>query len=237
MWIKICANTSLQDALRAAEAGADAVGFVFAPSKRQVMPLQVGAITPELPYDLTQVGVFVSRDFDEIADTVRTAGLHGIQLHGGLDQPLVERLRAAFDRETFLIQTLHWPIEDDPAATAQALFDDYRAVSRQGLADAVLLDARTASASGGTGKTIDWERARAALAGERSGLRIILAGGLTPLNVAEAIRTLRPWGVDVASGVEAQPGKKDPARLRDFIQNARTAFAEIENRLPTPLSS
>jgi phosphoribosylanthranilate isomerase len=227
MWIKICANTSLQDSLQAAEAGADAVGFIFAPSPRLVTPRQVGAITPELPFDLTQIGVFVTHDPEEIASTVRTAGLHGIQLHGGLDLPLLEKVRGVFDREYFLIQTVHWVLDGD-TASEQTLLDEYRTVSRHGLADAVLLDAKTPTAAGGTGRAFDWERACAVLAGAPRGLRIILAGGLDPENISEAIRTLRPWGVDVATGVEQRPGKKDPARLQAFIRNARNAFAEIE---------
>lgn len=240
MWIKICANTTLRDALRAAESGADAVGFVFAPSPRQVAPHQVGAITPELPYDLTQIGVFVTHDFQEITATVRTAGLHGIQLHGGLDLPLLEKLRCECGHDYFLIQTLHWDLDADPAAAAQHLLDAYRAVARKGLVDAVLIDAKTAHASGGTGRTVDWARIRAVLFPEAvpaaaGGPRIILAGGLTPENVAEAITTLRPWGVDVASGVEERPGKKDPAKITAFLRNARAAFAAIEKpRTPFP---
>ena len=229
MWIKICANTTLRDALRAAEAGADAVGFVFAPSPRRVAPHQAAAIMPELPYDLTQVGVFQTHDFEEIAATVRTAGLHGIQLHGDPDLALAEKLRAEFGESMFVIQTLHWSVDRDPAASEETLLDEYRAVCRQRLVDAVLLDARTATASGGTGRTIDWARVRDLLAAEPLGLRIILAGGLNPDNVAEAIRTLRPWGVDVASGVETSPGNKDSALVQAFVRNARNAFAAIES--------
>jgi phosphoribosylanthranilate isomerase len=241
MWIKICANTTLRDALRAAESGADAVGFVFAPSSRQVSPHQVGAITTELPYDLTQIGVFVTHDFEEITATVRTAGLHGIQIHGGLDLPLLEKLRCECGHDYFLIQTLHWEVDTDPDASAQHLLAEYRAVARKGLVDAVLIDAKTATASGGTGRTVNWTLIHEVLFPEAmpaaaGGPRIILAGGLTPENVAEAITTLRPWGVDVASGVEERPGKKDSARVNAFIRNARTAFAEIEKpRTPFPV--
>ncbi len=232
MWIKICANTNLSDVQLAVDAAADAVGFVFAPSPRRVDPAQVAAINPGLPTDLTQIGVFRTQAFDEIEFALHTAGLHGVQLHGELDFQLAERLRNAFDSNFFLIQSLHWSLDRDPAASERTLRDELRAIGRHRAADAVLLDTRTAKASGGTGIAFDWERARDVLAAESGKLRIILAGGLNPANVAEAIRTLRPWGVDVASGVESFPGRKDPARVRAFIVAARAAFAEIENTTP-----
>ena len=230
MWIKICANTSLQDALLSAEAGADAIGYVFAHSPRQVTPRQIGAIAPELPFDLTQIGVFTTQAFDEIQFALHSAGLHGVQLHGELDFELAARLRSAFSSNFFLMQTLHWSLDSDPAESERKLRGELRAIGRHQAADAVLLDTRTATASGGTGKSFSWERAHDVLAAEAGKLRIVLAGGLHPGNVAEAIRTLRPWGVDVASGVELYPGKKNPALLHAFIRTARNAFAEIENQ-------
>ena len=231
MWIKICANTSLEDARSAAEAGADAVGFVFAAaSPRRVTTEQTAEIGPALPPDPTQVGVFLEHTLDDITAIVRGAGLHGVQLHGTFDPWIVESLRREFGHGLFLIQTLHWRVDEDASGSEARLLEDYRAVSRQDVVDAVLLDAKTSSAAGGTGKTLPWKRLRDVLAQERCGARIILAGGLTPENVAEAIQTLRPWGVDVASGVEQRPGKKDAARVEAFIRNARNAFAAIENR-------
>lgn len=233
MWVKICANTSLEDARLAAEAEADAVGFVFAESPRRVTAEQAAKIGPALPPDPTQVGIFVEHTFDEIAATVRQAGLHGIQLHGVFDPWVVDRLRREFGHRQFLIQTLHWRVDQEASASEAKLLAEYSAVSRQGIVDAVLLDAKTARAAGGTGRTLPWNRIREVLAQEPRGLRIILAGGLTPENVAEAISALRPWGVDVASGVEERPGKKDAARVEAFIRNARNAFAAIENRRAT----
>ncbi|HLJ78905.1 MAG TPA: phosphoribosylanthranilate isomerase, partial [Acidobacteriaceae bacterium] len=130
----------------------------------------------------------------------------------------------------FLMQTLHWRVEDEASASEATLLEQYAAVSRQGVVDAVLLDAKTSTAAGGTGRTLPWKRLRDVLSSEPRGLRIVLAGGLRPENVAEAIGTLRPWGVDVASGVEEMPGKKDPVRVEAFIRNARNAFAAIENK-------
>ncbi len=234
MWIKICGNTSLDDTTISVDAAADAVGFVFATSPRKVQAEHVTAITAKMPDDLTHVGVFQSRNLAEIVAAVRTAGLSGIQLHGGLDLALLEELRREFGDSQFLIQTLHWSVDADPATSEQALRDSMRAVVRQNLADAILLDARTAGTSGGTGRTIDWTRAREIVAGEAGRMRIILAGGLNPQNVAQAIQTVRPWGVDVSSGVERQPGKKDPVRVRAFIEAARIAFAGIENKHLVP---
>jgi phosphoribosylanthranilate isomerase len=229
MWIKICGNTNLQDTQLAAEAGADAVGFVFAPSPRRVTLSQISDIMPGLPEDLTRIGVFNTQNFDEIVSALRSAGLHGVQLHGELDFSLAEKLRNEFGAPLFLVQTLHWDLNRDPNRTEEKLRNELRAVTRHTNIDAVLLDTRTATASGGTGQAFNWERAHDVIAAEAGKLRIILAGGLTPENVAEAIQTLRPWGVDVATGVERHPGRKDPARVQAFITTARAAFAAIEN--------
>jgi phosphoribosylanthranilate isomerase len=235
MWIKICGNRTLDDVEPSVDAAADAVGFVFAPGPRQVKGEQVAALTPSLPRDLTQIGVFRNRDFAEIAYTVRTTGLNGVQLHGGLDLALAENLRREFGNGLFLIQSLHWRVDEEPEKSEQSLHEHIRVIRRQNIADAILLDARTSTASGGTGRTLPWTRAREVIAAEPGRMRIILAGGLTPENVTEAIGTLRPWGVDVSSGVERQAGSKDPARVRAFITAARTAFAAIENRPLAPV--
>jgi phosphoribosylanthranilate isomerase len=239
MWIKICGTTTLQDALLAADAGADAVGFVFAHSPRRVTMGQLSDIMGSLPEDLTSVGVFNTQNFDEIVSALRSAGLHGVQLHGELDFSLAEKLRREYGPHLFIIQTLHWNMNSDPARTEEKLRNELRAIARHSDIDAVLLDTRTASGSGGTGKTFDWKSAREVIAAEAGKLRIIVAGGLHPGNVREAIVTLRPWGVDVSSGVEFAPGKKHPEVLRDFIRAARFAFSEIEPppMLPTQVGS
>jgi phosphoribosylanthranilate isomerase len=231
MWIKLCANTTLEDALLAADAGADAIGFVFASSPRRVTAGQIAAIMPDLPPDVTRIGVFNTQDFDEIVFSLNTSGLHGVQLHGELDFSLAERLRNQYGPGFFMIQTLHWNLDSDPNRAEQKLRDELRAVARHSAIDAILLDTRAANTYGGTGKTFDWKRAQQVVGAETgSKLRLVLAGGLNPENVAEAIRTLRPWGVDVASGVESYPGRKDPARVAAFITAARAAFAAIENK-------
>jgi phosphoribosylanthranilate isomerase len=239
MWIKICGNTNLQDALLAADTGADAVGFVLAPSARRVTMGQMSEIVPDLPGDITSIGVFNTQDFDEIVSALRSAGLHGVQLHGELDFSLAEKLRREFGHRLFIIQTLHWNISGDPARAEEKLRNELRAIGRHDDIDAVLIDTRTTTASGGTGQAFDWKRAREVIAAEAGRLRIIIAGGLHSGNVREAIVTLRPWGVDVASGVESRPGRKSPEALQDFIRAARFAFLEIEPppMLPTQVGS
>ena len=212
LWIKICANTSLDDAQLAADAGADAVGFVFAPSKRCVTIERVAAIVPHLPSALEKIGVFAESAFEEIAATVEVCGLTGAQLHFDARPELPAALRARFGAELRIIRTVHFSEGVAPE------LPDHPHI------DAILVDSQTATATGGTGRTYDWARAAKTLFRRTEGRKpLIAAGGLTAENVAEAIATLRPWGVDVASGVEAAPGRKDPARLRAFIANARAA--------------
>lgn len=229
MWIKICANTSFADAQLAAESGADAIGFVFAPSPRQVSLEQAAAVASRLPDDITRIGVFQSAGFDAIAAAVRVAGLHGAQLHSAPDPALARRLRHEFGQRHFLVQTLHWRLAAAPEESSRQILEQLKALTEENTVDAVLLDTQTATASGGTGRTFDWKYAKQVLAcAAPTPLHLILAGGLTPANVREAILTLRPWGVDVASGVEARPGQKNPETLRAFIAAARSAFAEVE---------
>ena len=216
LWVKICGNTSLEDALLAAEAGADAVGFVFAPSPRQVTREQVEGIVSRLPDSLEKIGVFVDSSAEEIEATVRGCGLTGVQLHfnAGLEAP--GKLRERFGPKLRILRVVHY---------SQELADQASAVVNDKNVDAVLVDSRTAMAVGGTGIAFDWDSA-AAMLSKSSGLgsRTVVAGGLTPGNVAEAIRTLKPWGVDVVSGVEAAPGRKDPIKVRAFIANARGSW-------------
>jgi phosphoribosylanthranilate isomerase len=214
LWIKICANTSPADAKVAAEAGADAVGFVFAPSPRRVTAEQVAAIVPELPAEIEKIGVFVDASVDEIAATVETSGLSGVQLHWDAPPELPAALRARLGKRLKILGVVHF---DAAMAKSQA------AVAFDLNVDAILVDSRTVAAVGGTGKSYDWAEARRALFERAKELKLIAAGGLTPENVAEAIATLHPWGVDIVSGVEAAPGRKDAAKVRAFIENARAA--------------
>jgi phosphoribosylanthranilate isomerase len=219
LWIKICANTSLEDASLAVDAGADAVGFVFAPSPRRVTAAQVAAIVAHLPLAVEKIGVFVDVGLEEIEQTVRVSGLTGVQLHSDVGPDVPAQLRRSFGSAFRILRVMHF------GHTAQ---EQVTAIVQDANVDAILVDSRTATAVGGTGIAFDWQRARDTVfqyADLRQG-RLVVAGGLTPANVAEAIATLKPWGVDVVSGVEASHGRKDPIKLRDFIANARAADRE-----------
>jgi phosphoribosylanthranilate isomerase len=211
LWVKICGNTCVEDALMAAEAGADAVGFVFAASPRRVTVAQVAAIVPGLPESIEKIGVFVNAGLEEIAAAVQTCGLTGVQLHSDAGADVPARLRAEF-AGLRILRVVHFGA--DAAGMAAAYGADANV-------DAVLVDSRTATAVGGTGVAFDWNEARRTVF--REDARLVLAGGLTPENVVEAIATLRPWGVDVVSGVEAAPGRKDAEKVRAFVRNAREA--------------
>jgi phosphoribosylanthranilate isomerase len=215
LWIKICANTSLEDAMLVAEGNADAVGFVFATSPRRVTPGQVAAIVPHLPGELEKIGVFVDAALEEIEATVQTSGLTGVQLHFDAEPALSSRLRQRFAPPFRILRVIHFAPETAEAPSA---------VLEDPSIDAILVDSRTATAVGGTGQSFDWLAASTTLFQNTHGPKLVAAGGLNPANVTEAIVTLRPWGVDVVSGVEAAPGRKDPTKVRTFIANARAAF-------------
>jgi phosphoribosylanthranilate isomerase len=213
LWIKICGNTSAEDALLAAEAGADAVGFVFAPSPRQVTRDQAARMISRLPDGLEKIGVFVDSTLEEIDNAVRECTLTGVQLHFDASPDLPERLRERFGPSLRILCVLHYGSAIAENAAVLALDRSDRSI------DAILVDSKTANIVGGTGKAFDWNSAASLFLSSKA--RFVAAGGLTPANVAHAIRTLRPWGVDVVSGVEASPGHKDPEKVRQFIANAR----------------
>jgi len=218
LWIKICGNTSLEDALLAVDAGANAVGFVFAPSPRRVTVEQVAAIVPHLPASVEKIGVFVDASLDEIVAAVEACGLTGVQLHFAAAPEMPAQLRAQLGAEVRILRVVHFGAE----AAEQAA-----AVAQDPHVDAVLVDSRTALAEGGTGVAFDWQVARTTLFQNGEERKFIAAGGLTPANVADAIVTLRPWGVDAVSGVEAAPGRKEPLKVQLFIARARVAGAAI----------
>jgi phosphoribosylanthranilate isomerase len=228
MWVKICGNTNLEDAALAAQLGADAVGFVFAASKRQVTAAQVAAITAHLPENIERVGVFDSRDAEQIAGIAVEAGLTAVQLHGGLDEELAERLAERLAGAVQIIPVLHWTVaeahssETPSEPSAASLARQIERVAKLGITERILIDSKVGAATGGTGVAFDWSAARAVFAAAPAGMHLIVAGGLRPENVAEAVARLAPWGVDVSSGVEASPGRKDSARMAKFIQNARS---------------
>ena len=220
MWIKICGNTHLDDAQYAAAAGADALGFVFAPSPRQVTAAQVKAMVGHLPASVETYGVFVDGTADEIARTVVDCGLTGVQLHRSSNAASSQAGLGMLARVRRSLLALH---ADQVKLISALAFDEGLETQLEQAArdaEAVLVDSRP---SGGTGVRFDWNAASAAFRNARRQARVIVAGGLTPENVKDAIATLSPWGVDVVTGVEQAPGRKDRARVEAFIQAARLA--------------
>jgi len=210
--VKICGITRLEDAQLAVELGAAALGFNFyPPSPRYIPPASARKIVMKLPPLVTAVGVFADETEDErVAGVAREAGVTTVQLHGAQLPPL-DRALANFK----LIR-------------AVAVTDGFRAETLRELrADAFLLDAYDPKLLGGTGKPIKWSLAREA---NRFGT-IILAGGLTPENVGQAIREVRPFAVDVASGIEAAPGIKDAGKLRAFFREVERADRSFDHAI------
>lgn len=211
-WIKICGITNLEDAQSAVDAGADAVGFVFyEKSPRKADPIMARDIVSQLPSTVEKVGVFVDETPLAIADVADKVGLTAVQLH--MDER-TSLQRQVTKRKVFLslpakIVELTWRKKGAAWGTFFPLPDNLAGI---------LVDS---SAVGGTGKSFNWKEIRAfvSLMGKQN--PIVVAGGLTPSNVAEAIRILKPWGVDVSSGVESSPGKKDPEKVRAFIRAVR----------------
>ena len=204
--VKVCGLVRRDDALRAADLGADALGFVFAPgSRRRADPERVARIVEELPPFVVAVGVFRDQPVDEVRAVARACRLDLVQLHGS------EAM--AYIRELGLPVLKAFGV--GPGWDPEAL-EPYRALG------AFLLDAP----GGGTGRTIPWEAARRA----RVYGRVVLAGGLHAGNVAEAVRFARPWAVDAASGTEAAPGIKDPVKLAAFLRAVREADDSIGPR-------
>jgi phosphoribosylanthranilate isomerase len=217
--IKICGVTNVADAQLVADNKADAIGLnFFKQSRRFVEPHLAREIAAALPDEVVKVGVFVNHSAREIASIADEVGLDAIQLHGDEPPQLVAQLPHA------LKVVRAFRVGGEGLSPLRELLQTVRAQRRQ--VDAVLLDADAGADFGGTGKASDW----ALIGRDRDvfeDVSLILAGGLSPQNVAAAIASVRPDAVDVASGVESSPGKKDPAKVRDFIAAAREAFAQF----------
>ncbi|WP_421119521.1 phosphoribosylanthranilate isomerase [Aquihabitans daechungensis] len=216
MFVKICGITREDDALLAVAMGADALGFNFAPgSRRQISPILARDIARRLPPEILTVGIFRDEAASRVVEIVNTAGLRAAQLHG---HESAESTRWVRERVPFVIK-------------AFAAGDPNLARAREFGADAIMID----SPQPGSGEVFDWTLAE----GRPDGLKVILAGGLGPDNVADAIAKVQPWGVDVATGVEAErgePGQKDARKVRLFVENARAA-APVEDEFgPDPES-
>ncbi len=203
MRVKVCGITNANDALAAAEAGADALGFVFAESPRRVSVEVARAVIAELPPYVTPVGVFVDESPETVLRVVAEAGLGAVQLHGEEPPEVVAELVPIACIKGFRVR--------GPG--------DLKGMVRYRV-QGYLVDAFVPGQAGGTGKTVDWTW----FDGFEPPGPLILSGGLTPENVGEAVRRVRPYAVDVSSGVECEPGRKDHERVRLFVERAREAL-------------
>lgn len=210
MFVKVCGTTSEEDALLAVAMGADAVGFIFAPSTRQVAPRLVNDIVRRLPPEILTVGVFRDETPERVVEIVQKTGLRAAQLHGHESVEHVQRVKERV------------PIVFKAFAAGDSAVRQARAYG----VSAVLVD----NPRPGSGHVFDWSLAEDV----PGGLKLMLAGGLGPDNVADAIHTVHPWGVDAASGLESSPGRKDPRKLRAFIANAKEAGGDDGDDAPLP---
>jgi phosphoribosylanthranilate isomerase len=223
-WVKICGTTNLVDADAAVAAGADALGFIFAESPRRITPAEARNIIQELPSSIEKVGVFVNESPARIHEIIVETGLTAMQLQGEETTEMADELRGLCSSRSAPLRIFR------ALGVANGIEGVMREFTASASIDGVLLDSFAAqgdgganTARGGTGKTFDWKRAAAFMPGLAKRTRVIIAGGLAPENIGEAIRILNPWGVDVCSGVEQSPGKKDEAKLREFMKAVRAA--------------
>lgn len=213
-WIKICGITNLDDALVAADAGADAVGFVFYDkSPRAMTPEAAREISQLLPGTIDRVGVFVNQRADVLCKVADQASLTAVQMHGDNEEPHVADL-VMVQRPLKVLVGISM---NYPAPNGWAMMWEQRNIH------AFLADSGTPSKPGGTGETFDWRASLHTLNEIKRFSRVVVAGGLHPSNVGDAIAITHPWGVDVSSGVEASPGRKDPEKVRAFIRAVREA--------------
>jgi phosphoribosylanthranilate isomerase len=211
-WIKICGTTNVEDAMTAVDAGADALGFVFyEKSPRNVDPETVRDIVRELPPEIEKVGVLVNESFDQSSEIAEYCGLTALQLYEPLDHRASIETKTA--RRIFIAVRGSSLIEDPNRLTARGNWREF--------VDAVFIDSGNGQTPGGTGTPFDWKAAAPLVQTISKDVNVVIAGGLNPDNVSDAIRILNPWGVDVVSGVEASPGKKDPEKVRAFITVVR----------------
>ncbi|MGB8888098.1 MAG: phosphoribosylanthranilate isomerase [Candidatus Korobacteraceae bacterium] len=214
-WLKICGTTSLTDAELSVSFGADALGFIFAESPRRIDLVLAAEIIGALPAEVEKIGVFVSESPARVGEIAARVGLTGAQLQGDESaEQLAEFRKALGDRR--IIQTVQ-----ASRLLGEGLDGWASNLGPLGNVDAVLLDSGSAAKLGGTGIPFDWEKALPQARTIQSFVPLIIAGGLNPQNVGEALRLFHPWGIDVVSGVEREPGKKDEVKLREFIAAVR----------------
>jgi phosphoribosylanthranilate isomerase len=217
-WVKICGMTNLEDALVAVEAGADAVGFVFYEKSPRCVTVETAReIVKQLPESVEKVGVFVDADCEQIRRTVVDTYITAVQLHGG-------HASESFYQDSRPAMKCFGTSRVIGFAGAESLTEGTGVLIHESVRQrlfAVIVDHQTNGVSGGTGKSFDWQASKEMVLGLGLMLPVVVAGGLTAENVGEAVDVLKPWGVDVVSGVEARPGKKDPEKVRAFVRAVR----------------
>ncbi len=209
-FVKICGITRVCDARVAVRAGVNALGFIFAPSPRRISPSVARAVARHVHPSVRKIGVFVDAPPERILDVVEEVGLNGVQLQGGEPQEVLGTLREALPR-LFIARVVR---PSDPQALRMAV------EAAEGAADAIVFDPKDPQTPAISSKPIP-----AGWLEQACRLRMVVAGGLTPRNVARLVRTVHPWGVDTCSGVEAEPGKKDAGKVRAFVRAVRRAEA------------
>ena len=243
-WVKICGMTNLEDALSAVEAGADAVGFVFYEKSPRNIPVEAAReISEKLPNNVEKIGVFVGDDVDPLRVLLQ-ARLTGMQTYRFANAGARRGSNTAIGTGCFpegtairMMMAISMKMVEGDADSMRSLgssFTDTRHILPQdfvlpeGWFDTIVLDSGDQKVPGGTGKPFDWKKAVPIVEEmRRAGMKLVVAGGLTAVNVGDAVGILRPWGVDVVSGVEASPGKKDPEKVRAFIRAVRERDGKI----------
>lgn len=213
VWVKICGITNLSDAETAIEAGASALGFIFARSRRQVAPEKVRGITQLLPGEIEKVGVFMDLEAEEVRKIADFCGLTGVQFHGG-ESP--EYCRAFKD----------YTVIKAFRVNGSKGWQNIAPYIEQGAVNRILLDTFVEGMPGGTGKTFTWKLAAAR---DWSGVPLIIAGGITPANVLQALEEARPFGIDVGSGVEKEPGLKDRAKILELFEKLKNVQGDYSD--------
>jgi phosphoribosylanthranilate isomerase len=219
-WVKICGITNLEGALAAAEAGANAVGFVFyEKSSRLVSVEKARDIAEQLPKSVEKIGVFAGQSMEYAVEIASYARFDAVQLYlmtfgKPIDEITLHRRATGSGLKMYVALPISLFLGDGTQNIA--------GLGRSnGAVDAFFLDSGGAEQPGGTGQTFDWQTSASAVRELSRTQKVVVAGGLTPENVGSAIEILNPWGVDVASGVEVRPGKKDPEKVRAFVQTVR----------------
>jgi phosphoribosylanthranilate isomerase len=215
IWVKVCGTTSLHDARMSVAAGANALGFIFAPSPRRVEVSEAGGIVVALADEVESIGVFVNESPTTVAEVASRVGLSGVQLHGDEAAAQMTEFRRTLGQRK-IIKTL---TVSNLRSNHNSKLEDY--LDAHESLDAILLDSGSAQQRGGTGVPFDWEDAAGIASRIRDRMPLIVAGGLNSGNVARAIELFQPWGVDVVSGVESAPGTKDETKLREFMSAVR----------------